>query len=413
MLALYISLLDTEEQISKFEHIYTKYRGLMFYTAKGVLQDSYLAEDAVHETFLDIIRIIDSIRANNEKELSQFLRVLTHHKAVDMVRKCTRQKKSDTEIEDLDLSKSDVNVETIVLDKIDYENMLLLVQSMDEKYKTPLLLKVQGYKVSEIADFLNISPGNVKVRLHRARKIILPDWRKMVMNDDKIRISPDALIAMIVTEAQDRELARMPSLEEMNEDFQPSEKFQRKMEALVRDTKRKAERKKRLLNVKRFFITLTAAISIFSCTMLPVKAVREAVITTLIEWHDKFVSIIYVNEESPVSTFHITPSYIPSGFSQIESSGESTGRYYGQFQNSEGDWFSLRVLPVENSQVTSLDSEFSSYYSISFDNNQAIWGIMDDDSNTLLWESSTLSFQVRGNLSITELIKISEGIEIQ
>ena len=87
------------------------------------------------------------------------------------------------------------------------------------------------------------------------------------MNDDKIRISPDALIAMIVTEAQDRELARMPSLEEMNEDFQPSEKFQRKMEALVRDTKRKAEREKRLLNVKRFFITLTAAISIFSCSI--------------------------------------------------------------------------------------------------------------------------------------------------
>ena len=75
------------------------------------------------------------------------------------------------------------------------------------------------------------------------------------MNDDKIRISPDALIAMIVTEAQDRELAQMPSLEEMNEDFQPSEKFQRKMEALVHDTKRKAERKKRLLGIKRFFIT--------------------------------------------------------------------------------------------------------------------------------------------------------------
>lgn len=124
------------------------------------------------------------------------------------------------------------------------------------------------------------------------------------MNDDKIRISPDALIAMIVTEAQDRELARMPSLEEMNEDFQPSEKFQRKMEALVRDTKRKAEREKRLLNVKRFFITLTAAISIFSCTMLPVKAVREAVITTLIEWHDKFVSIIYSEVSRSSSTYY-------------------------------------------------------------------------------------------------------------
>lgn len=173
MLALYISLLDTEDQISKFEHIYTKYRGLMFYTAKGVLQDSYLAEDAVHETFLDIIRIIDSIRANNEKELSQFLKTLTHHKAVDIIRKCSSQKKSDTEIETLEAIKSDVNAETIVIDKIDYENMLLLVQSMDEKYKTPLLLKVQGYKISEIAEILNISPGNVKVRLYRARKIIL------------------------------------------------------------------------------------------------------------------------------------------------------------------------------------------------------------------------------------------------
>ena len=72
------------------------------------------------------------------------------------------------------------------------------------------------------------------------------------MNDDKIRISPDALIAMIVTEAQDRELAQMPSLEEMNEDFQPSEKFQRKMEALVRDTKRKAEREKLTFECQTF-----------------------------------------------------------------------------------------------------------------------------------------------------------------
>lgn len=233
------------------------------------------------------------------------------------------------------------------------------------------------------------------------------------MNDDKIRISPDALIAMIVTEAQDRELARMPSLEEMNEDFQPSEKFLRKMEALVRDTKRKAERKKRLLDIKRFFITLTAAISIFSCTMLPVKAVREAVITTLIEWHDKFVSIIYVNEESPVTTFHITPSYIPEGFSQVEVPDEGSDLYYGQFSDSSNSWFDIIVLPIENKQETFLDNEFSTYYSISFNGIQAIWGIMNDKSNTLLWESRALSFQVRGNLDLTEIIKISEGIKVE
>ena len=233
------------------------------------------------------------------------------------------------------------------------------------------------------------------------------------MNDDKIRISPDALIAMIVTEAQDRELAQMPSLEEMNEDFQPSEKFQGKMEALVHDTKRKAERKKRLLDIKRFFITLTAAISIFSCTMLPVKAVREAVITTLIEWHDKFVSVIYVNDESSVTTFHIIPSYIPKGFSQVEVPDESSGFYYGQFSDSHNNWFDILVLPIENTQETFLDNEFSTYYSINFNGIQAIWGIMNDGSNTLLWERGTLSFQVCGNLDLTELIKISEKIKVE
>ena len=233
------------------------------------------------------------------------------------------------------------------------------------------------------------------------------------MNDDKIRISPDALIAMIVTEAQDRELAQMPSLEEMNEDFQPSEKFQRKMEALVHDTKRKAERKKRLLDIKRFFITLTAAISIFSCTMLPVKAVREAVITTLIEWHDKFVSVIYVNDESSVTTFHIIPSYIPKGFSQVEVPDEGSDLYYGQFSDSHNNWFDILVLPIENTQETFLDNEFSTYYSISFNGIQAIWGIMNDKSNTLLSESRALSFQVRGNLDLTEIIKISEGIKVE
>lgn len=166
MLALYISLLDTEEQISKFEHIYTKYRGLMFYTAKGVLQDSYLAEDAVHETFLDIIRIIDSIRANNEKELSQFLRVMTHHKSVDMVRRCNRQRKSDAEIENFVLSKSDVNAETIVLDKIDFENMVFAtsVFAAEARWRnvtkiTPIILA----STNTYSSVINGSEGTTKI----------------------------------------------------------------------------------------------------------------------------------------------------------------------------------------------------------------------------------------------------------
>lgn len=52
--------------------------------------------------------------------------------------------------------------------------------------------------------------------------------------NDKIQISADALIAMVVTEAEARELKKMPSIEEMDDAFQPSEQFLKKMEKLVK-----------------------------------------------------------------------------------------------------------------------------------------------------------------------------------
>lgn len=57
----------------------------------------------------------------------------------------------------------------------------------------------------------------------------------------EIRISPDALIALVVAEAEDRELSAMPSLEEMNAAFHPSEEFQKKMDRLLKQAKRKQE----------------------------------------------------------------------------------------------------------------------------------------------------------------------------
>ena len=57
--------------------------------------------------------------------------------------------------------------------------------------------------------------------------------------NDEIRITPDALISLVVTEAEERELASMPSLKEMNAQFHPSEQFQKKMDRLLKKAHRK------------------------------------------------------------------------------------------------------------------------------------------------------------------------------
>lgn len=72
MLTFYISMLETEEQQDKFSYIYQNYVGFMYHVAKEVVKEHYLAEDVVHETFLQLIRIIDKVHIDDELTLRAF-----------------------------------------------------------------------------------------------------------------------------------------------------------------------------------------------------------------------------------------------------------------------------------------------------------------------------------------------------
>ena len=61
MLGFYLALLDTAEEKSRFEELYLLYRQDMYKTAYSILQDSFEAEDVVHEAFLIVIKKLDKI----------------------------------------------------------------------------------------------------------------------------------------------------------------------------------------------------------------------------------------------------------------------------------------------------------------------------------------------------------------
>ena len=48
---LFLSMLETPEEQSKFTKLYETYRYLLWYVAKDILKDKDLAEDAVQELF--------------------------------------------------------------------------------------------------------------------------------------------------------------------------------------------------------------------------------------------------------------------------------------------------------------------------------------------------------------------------
>ena len=232
--------------------------------------------------------------------------------------------------------------------------------------------------------------------------------------NEEIRISPDALIAMVVAEAEARELASMPNIDELEREFKPSENFQRKMKKLLQVVRRKNAKKEILEHCKRGFVVIVSLISMLSCMLLPVKAVQKAVVETLIDWQEKFMAIIFSidEDESTIRTpLYISSTYIPDGFSLIEPVDITGDRYYAQYADENGDWYTIRVIMIDNQQATALDNEFTAYYNIDFNSNRAIWGMMEDGSNVLLWEHGRKSFQVIGNLDLAELIQISENIK--
>ncbi len=58
---LFLTMIDSDEDKSKFEVIYENYRNLMFFVAKKILYSDSDAEDAVQDAFIRIINNLDKI----------------------------------------------------------------------------------------------------------------------------------------------------------------------------------------------------------------------------------------------------------------------------------------------------------------------------------------------------------------
>lgn len=234
--------------------------------------------------------------------------------------------------------------------------------------------------------------------------------------NNEIRITPDALISLVVTEAEERELAAMPSLKEMNAQFNPSKQFQDKMEQLLKRARREEGWKQIWKPTRKVLITFTSVVTVLAFALLPVKAVQDAVVDTFVQWRDGFLNIIYSAEmESPQLNFptQIELDYIPEGYTLISEDSSEQDRYMARLEADDGEWCTVRVIPIDSSQEIGMDNEFTAYYNLEFNGHDAIWGIREDDSNTLLWEKDGLSFTIYGNTDISEILKLAKGIKIK
>lgn len=173
MLQFYLAALETDEQKMKLELIYSSYYQMMLKVATQIIRDPDLAEDAVHETFLQILNEIDHIRIDDKKQLKSYLFLITRERTIDFLRRWERRKDKTSFYDALPLEDSCCEPEDIAITNLQLENAIRELSQMPEVYKRALTLRVKGYSTREIAEIMNCSEANVKNRIHRARAVLL------------------------------------------------------------------------------------------------------------------------------------------------------------------------------------------------------------------------------------------------
>ncbi len=177
---LYMSLIESEQDRSKFETIYMDYRGLMFYIARDILGNDSDAEDAVQEAFLKIIKNIDRIDLSECHKTKLYIVIIVRRTAIDIYR---RKRKSDNNVpfdeNYIDEGCEDVSAGEQIENTLDKLDLVNAMAGLPDRYRDVILLKYyNAFSDAEIAKTLETTESNVRKLLERAKKRLVREYEK-------------------------------------------------------------------------------------------------------------------------------------------------------------------------------------------------------------------------------------------
>ena len=149
--------------------------------ARRILGGDAHADDCVQDAFLKAFRKIDSFERRSS--LRTWLHRITVNEALMRLRKQKRldEQPIDTLLPDFDANACRIEAPWTVMataeDILQRDEMRALVRAkieqLPDSYRIVLMLRdIEEMDTAEVAELLDISQGNVKVRLHRARSAL-------------------------------------------------------------------------------------------------------------------------------------------------------------------------------------------------------------------------------------------------
>ena len=174
MTPLFSTLIDSEDDRSKVEKIWDLHQGLMMGEARRILKDRTLAEDAVQESFIKIIRHAGKFTDISGHETKGYIVSIVRSICYDMLRKAkSGGNKANLE----DIAEMIPDGKPDILSKLIFDESYGAVKEAIQDLSYDLrsvvrLFLIDGRSHSEIAETLGITEVASRSRLKRAKKEI-------------------------------------------------------------------------------------------------------------------------------------------------------------------------------------------------------------------------------------------------
>lgn len=151
------------------ENSYKLYEQKMYQIAYSVLHDSGLAEDAVQEAFLKLMKHNIYFENLESDDCKRYMITVIKHSSIDIYNK----KRKEREV--IYLSNEDVDIWNIPVleDANEFEDIEELISYLPTKYYSVVeCLVIKNLSVKETALELNITEANVRKRFERAKLML-------------------------------------------------------------------------------------------------------------------------------------------------------------------------------------------------------------------------------------------------
>ena len=157
--------LVTEGDPDALESLYQRYGRVAFALARRILADDQLAQDVVQEVFLTVWRDASRFDASRG-QVATWLLTMTHHKAVDSVRREENLRKRREPDTVLEFREDESRVDDEVWSTIRRERVRRALGTLPDVQRQALgLAYFGGYTQREIAKLTDTPLGTVKTRM--------------------------------------------------------------------------------------------------------------------------------------------------------------------------------------------------------------------------------------------------------